>query len=123
MILGMSRTVDIGVCGVVVMMLVGSVLQAGTGAPMHYHRTALNMLAFGQKYWAVRLPEDALYSVQPLTQQREQDGSDQITCTQHSGDIVLMPSQFAHATLNVRPSIGMAFEFNYDGTPEPLQAR
>ena len=99
---------------------------------MHYHRTALNVMALGEKRWKVYPPEQAYYATEHLSTWYQSNFSqtqpkangeeeDAITCTQFSGDIVLMPSQFAHATLNTKPTMGMAFEFNYDGTPEPLQ--
>ena len=39
----------------------------GSGAPAHYHQMALNFLAFGRKLWAVTFPQDARYSVLPVS--------------------------------------------------------
>ena len=36
--------------------------QPGTSAPMHYHRTAMNVLIQGEKQWRVFPPRDAFYS-------------------------------------------------------------
>ena len=35
---------------------------AGTGAPVHYHNTAWNMLAYGAKKWYLYSPRDAIMS-------------------------------------------------------------
>jgi len=92
---------------------------------MHYHKTALNVLVQGKKLWRTQHPTHAYYSTIHELDAGEQrwsdDNGEMLRCMQEEGDIVVMPSQFGHATLNVEPSVGFAFEFSYDATPQPLQ--
>lgn len=91
--------------------------SAGSGAPMHFHGHAVNTLAFGEKRWFIYPPGDAFYSTQPaldFVQTSSPAVSAAWQCTQHSGDIMFVPTQWSHATLNVKQSIGVAHEFSIE---------
>lgn len=90
---------------------------AGSGAPMHFHGHAVNTLAFGEKRWFIYPPSDAFYSTQPaldFVQSSSPSVSAAWQCTQHSGDIMFVPTQWSHSTLNVKQSIGVAHEFSIE---------
>ena len=40
---------------------------SGTGAPHHWHMAAMNTVAFGRKRWFLFPPEDAEYSIKPVS--------------------------------------------------------
>jgi len=90
---------------------------AASGAPMHWHNTALNALAFGEKHWYVLPPQDTFYSVLPsaifaqdeVPQLESTIGVRQ--CTQRAGDLIFVGESYGHATLNTKPTIGFAMEF------------
>ena len=84
---------------------------AGTGAPLHFHEAAVNVLAFGRKDWLLLPPSLAAFSTQParrLFAGPPPPGA--LRCTQMAGDIVFVPEAWAHATLNTRTSVGHALE-------------
>lgn len=99
---------------------------AGSGAPVHVHGHAINTLAYGRKQWALFPPKDAFYSTIPAKQFFSryvfgqsnasvlQERPQMLTCTQHAGDIIYVPSLWAHGTLNVQQSIGVAHEFSVE---------
>ncbi|KAL1504305.1 hypothetical protein AB1Y20_010712 [Prymnesium parvum] len=87
-------------------------LSAGgwaNGRPFHVHGPALFALASGAKHWLVRRP-NASFGWQTYEVDREElaanerlpDGwEDQLwQCTQREGDLLWVPDQLAHATLN-----------------------
>jgi hypothetical protein len=87
----------------------------GTGAPMHFHKDAWNMLAHGQKRWYLLPPADAQYSTQPIASW-VQGGlaaapASLQECTQDAGDIMFVPRGWSHAVLNLHTSVGIAVEF------------
>ena len=88
--------------------------EAGSGAPFHFHRAAFNVLAHGRKLWWLIPPKDAVYSTTPmlsyLAQGFEMPPST-IQFVQEPGDIVLVPDFWAHATVNLETSIGVAVEY------------
>lgn len=115
--------------------------SAGTGAPVHIHGHAINTLAYGEKQWVLFPPADAFYSTIPARQfferyvwnqtnpstwmstlleetspdaRQEKREMQMLRCTQHAGDIMYVPSLWAHGTLNVRQSIGVAHEFSVE---------
>jgi len=93
---------------------------AGSGAPFHWHPPAVNFLAFGEKRWYLIPPlgKGATYSNVPIREWLNDpynrplvdDPTAVLQCTQHPGDIVFVPDQWVHATLNTKPSIGVAHE-------------
>ena len=42
-----------------------------------------------------------------------QDDASVLECVQTSGDILFVPFTWAHSTLNVETSVGIAYEFDY----------
>lgn len=97
---------------------------AGTGAPVHVHGHALNTLVYGQKQWILSPPEKGMYSTLPAiqhfprkvwtSQRQEQEGDGGYRCTQYAGDVLYVPSLWAHGTVNMRQSIGVAHEFSVE---------
>ena len=96
---------------------------AGSGAPWHYHKLAFNAMAFGRKLWFLRPPASALYSKQPIATWLAHHGWSRpgdvlpgvAQCVQEAGDALLVPKGWAHATLNLQPSIGVAYEMDAPG--------
>ena len=96
---------------------------AGSGAPWHYHKLAYNAMPFGRKLWFLRPPASALYSKQPIAAWLARHGWSRpgdalpgvAQCVQEAGDVLLVPKGWAHATLNLRPSIGVAYELDVPG--------
>ena len=100
----------------------------GSGAPMHWHKDALNFLAWGQKRWFLLPPAAARYSNIPaaewVLQQLPRIGGDHfcqdggalcsapLECTQNEGDLLYVPAGWAHATLNTEVAVGAALEFS-----------
>eukprot|EP00039_Didymoeca_costata_P011935 m.170128 g.170128 ORF g.170128 m.170128 type:complete len:96 (+) comp15335_c0_seq16:69-356(+) len=86
----------------------------GSGAPLHFHRAALNVLAYGRKEWILQPPAYAEYSREhPKSLFEGSTGRSQHTyrCIQESGDILFVPEAWGHATMNLAESIGWASEF------------
>lgn len=83
----------------------------GTGAPMHMHVDALNVLVHGQKRWRISPPFQGVYSATPV--QKESTGQEWHTreFIQYPGDIVYIPKYWAHEIYNLRENIGFATEF------------
>lgn len=87
----------------------------GSGAPFHYHFDAFNVLVWGEKRWFFKSPNDgAEYSTVPVVDyirfvlHKEQP----IKCTQRAGDVMFVPSDWAHSVINIKTSIGFAVEFD-----------
>lgn len=94
---------------------------AGTGAPFHFHHDAVNVLVHGERRWFLQPPLDANYSIEPpaawlLAQAHHRDPPSgggrpfPLECTQMSGDMIFVPADWGHATMNVVASAGVAFE-------------
>eukprot|EP00931_Biecheleriopsis_adriatica_P000300 TRINITY_DN100319_c0_g1_i1.p1 TRINITY_DN100319_c0_g1~~TRINITY_DN100319_c0_g1_i1.p1 ORF type:complete len:484 (+),score=90.11 TRINITY_DN100319_c0_g1_i1:59-1453(+) len=82
-----------------------------SGAPMHFHKEALNVLAYGRKRWFLLPPERAVYSKVPVADWMKAGRAEgSLECVQEAGDVLFVPSRWAHATLNVEASIGVAYE-------------
>lgn len=88
-----------------------------TGAPMHYHNTAINALAYGRKRWFMTPPNQTFYSIKATKQLWKDDftglkkNSSLMQCVQHAGDLMFVGSGWGHATLNEQASIGFAMEW------------
>jgi JmjC domain, hydroxylase len=110
---------------------IGQVIQfylgnTGTGAPMHFHNDAVNLLAYGEKQWFFLPPYEALFSSkyigsflldyynQRATNQTfvEQNQIEMLTCRQYAGDVMYVPQWWSHGVFNLKPSVGIAIEFN-----------
>ena len=102
--------------------------REGTGAPFHFHASALNLLVKGSKRWTLVPPPFASYSKVPpggagaagivgesgmLPARLRASGVPFASCTQHPGDAILIPSGWAHQVTNLEtPTIGGALEFH-----------
>jgi hypothetical protein len=110
---------------------IGQVIQfylgnTGTGAPMHFHNDAVNLLAYGEKQWFFLPPQEALFSSkyigsflldyysQRATNETfvEQNKIEMLTCRQYAGDVMYVPQWWSHGVFNLKPSVGIAIEFN-----------
>ena len=95
--------------------------QAGSGAPLHYHMTAINLLAYGHKRWRLYPPEATgfayepsagIWSGRPLEAPPGGATTAFLECEQRGGDLLLVPEMWGHATLNLAAvSVGAAIEF------------
>ena len=106
---------------------------AGTGAPMHIHSDAFNALAYGRKSWWVAPPSTAMFTTSrfrmndtrprsrrpafpksaPVDVQAKLTNKTLLYCEQQAGDILYVPAEWAHATLNTQTNLGVAFEFRF----------
>lgn len=92
----------------------------GSGAPTHYHQIAVNALAWGEKHWIVAPAKDSRRSdisaaagiKSRLSWARENE--DVVEFIQQAGDLVLLPMDYSHSTFNLRPSVGVASQVNFE---------
>merc|ERR1712019_290738 len=95
-----------------------------SGAPFHFHTDAFNLLVYGRKRWFMLPPDRAVYSKRPavemiLDEAFAKGGElEPIDCVQEAGDVLYVPNQWAHATINVEESIGVAYQFTMRGITE-----
>ncbi|ETO12710.1 hypothetical protein RFI_24666 [Reticulomyxa filosa] len=96
----------------------------GTGANMHFHGPALNILMHGKKLWLLLPPKFAFHSLLNahdlfchLVQEKNfaksqkwRKTNEYLLLEQNVGDIVFVPHEWAHAVINVEPSIAVAVE-------------
>ena len=85
---------------------------AGSGAPLHFHSAAVNLLIRGAKRWSLVPPSAAHYSsIHPAEMS---DAADEnlrpLKCLQRTGDVIFVPDQWAHQVLNLEESVGFAAE-------------
>jgi hypothetical protein len=97
---------------------------AGSGAPIHFHKDAVNFLVYGEKEWFLFPPNRSMYSTIPIAEWVTNEevatsyllgrqGADAaIQCTQLAGDLMYVPYEWGHGVLNLEPSIGVAIEFS-----------
>ncbi len=88
-----------------------------SGAPVHFHRNAWNVLIYGQKRWFLYPPDKAYYSKEPVWSwwrtRYSLSPPDALECVQHPGDLMFVPDMWGHAVINLRESVGVASEFVY----------
>jgi hypothetical protein len=91
-----------------------------SGAPAHWHSAAVNVMAWGKKRWALFPPlNGSFYSIKPSLDffkwdvPAMEEQNQVVHFTQNSGDILCVPKGWGHATLNIKTSIGIAFEFSH----------
>ena len=87
-----------------------------SGAPVHFHRNAWNVLIYGQKRWFVYPPDRAFYSkrhVWEWWQETYKNERDALECVQYPGDMIFVPDMWGHGVINLRESVGVASEFVY----------
>jgi len=89
----------------------------GSGATLHWHNAAFNVLYVGTKEWRVTPPKyKGMTGMQPMNTAKQLDESYTLRCTQHEGDIIYVPSYWGHMTMNHGFTIGAAIiipEKNY----------
>lgn len=99
-----------------------------SGAPLHYHKDAVNIMAAGQKRWFLLPPQHALYSTIPAADWVSALVSNStslaayastlqghlLECTQEAGDALYVPFGWGHAVLNTGKgfTVGVAVEFS-----------
>ena len=96
-----------------------------SGAPLHFHQAAYNLLVYGQKRWYLTPPAQAAFSMRPANEwvaenfEKRSDGENGsgdnafVVCDQHAGDVVVLPDLWGHLTENLATSVGIAQEFMY----------
>ena len=86
---------------------------AGSGSGFHYHNSAVNVLFFGIKRWQITPPRYAGLSDLDSTGWPDDNTSAALPeglpyrFTQHEGDVVILPSQWGHATTSVNFTLGI----------------
>ncbi len=89
---------------------------AYSGAPPHVHGAAWNGLAHGLKLWFFFPPSQGYYVSKPIVEWLEEDlpqlPFQPLLAVQRAGDVVYVPSEWSHAVLNLRESIGVAEEYS-----------
>ena len=90
-----------------------------TGSPPHWHVLAMNFLVYGKKKWMLGPPRDSFHSRTPaldsfhvVQQMNEGNTKKYLHCTQHAGDLLLVPQFWMHTTLNEEHTVGYAMEFD-----------
>ena len=110
---------------------------AGTGAPVHYHNSAWNMLIYGAKKWFLYAPRNAIMSNKQIKDYTESDmrrmmgrgkvhmkGGEErdfntlqanhsvspMVCVQTAGDVMIVPEAWGHGVLNIQDSVAVATE-------------
>ena len=88
----------------------------GTGSPVHYHNAAWNGLFYGLKKWYLLPPSEKLISSVPVkewvdTHVPALESTVRVaSCVQQPGDIIFVPNNWAHAVLNLKSSVAIAWE-------------
>ena len=86
-----------------------------SGSSAHLHDNAWNALLYGRKRWFIWSPPHSYTSNMPplewLIYSNWTETANTFFCTQNENDIILVPSDYAHATLNIMESVGIAGEF------------
>eukprot|EP00163_Fabomonas_tropica_P024301 TRINITY_DN419_c0_g1_i11.p1 TRINITY_DN419_c0_g1~~TRINITY_DN419_c0_g1_i11.p1 ORF type:complete len:825 (-),score=156.94 TRINITY_DN419_c0_g1_i11:157-2631(-) len=91
---------------------------AMSGAPVHYHRSAWNILIYGKKRWFVFPQQYTHFTNTPIVDwlqngyQEAKEKKQVLECIQYPGDIIYVPNHFGHGVLNLRESVGYASEFS-----------
>eukprot|EP00928_Gymnodinium_smaydae_P061265 TRINITY_DN45396_c0_g1_i1.p1 TRINITY_DN45396_c0_g1~~TRINITY_DN45396_c0_g1_i1.p1 ORF type:complete len:588 (-),score=63.60 TRINITY_DN45396_c0_g1_i1:245-1822(-) len=100
-----------GSSDIITQFFVGGVLM---GSQMHYHFSALNVLAFGSKLWLMRPPRDPMWGHEAAYKyfKRTGGGSDSLRCIQEANDMLYVPTSWTHATICLSDCIGSAYEFD-----------
>ena len=97
--------------------------RPGTGAPMHFHSNAINILLKGSKKWFLLPPGTArMSSKHPLLWDGGAEGeyTGALTCEQPVGSFMFIPRGWSHAVINTasEETIGAAVEFVDMGSRE-----
>jgi hypothetical protein len=90
---------------------------AGSGAPVHHHNNAVNVLLHGKKNWFLFPAHRAEYSTVPIVHYilhelpYVSDSAIPLECVQEAGDAIYIPRHWGHAVLNLQSVTGYAIEF------------
>lgn len=86
--------------------------KQGSGAHLHLHNSAWNVLAYGLKKWILYPPSEGIVSkiqigkfyndIAPYTKA--------MYCTQQADDTIIIPEGWSHGVLNLKDSIAVAVE-------------
>eukprot|EP00750_Incisomonas_marina_P033573 INCI9903.3.p1 GENE.INCI9903.3~~INCI9903.3.p1 ORF type:complete len:914 (+),score=125.08 INCI9903.3:211-2952(+) len=88
--------------------------SSGSGAPLHVHESAVNLVVYGTKRWFVYPPNRAEYSSMPIFEwlrdvyphlSAEQKP---LEFVQRTGDIVFLPPWWGHATVSIGDCISLS---------------
>ena len=88
-----------------------------TGAHIHFHQDAWNLLLAGEKRWFLQPPGNKTVSRKHPVDWLEDDytaataAGALLECTQRPGDVLFIPHHWSHAVVNVRDSLAVATEF------------
>ena len=95
---------------------------AHSGAPVHFHQAAYNVLVYGRKRWYLTPPAQAVFSMRPAREwvrderarvSHARNGTRHYVCDQRAGDVLVLPDLWGHLTYNLETSVGVAQEFSY----------
>jgi hypothetical protein len=90
---------------------------AGSGAPIHYHTDAQNVLLYGRKRWYLMHPSDTEFQTVPISayvtavQPGLPSQKQPFECTQYAGDVAYVPRAWGHGVLSMETTVGYAREF------------
>ena len=88
-----------------------------SGAPWHYHYDAFNVLLRGRKLWWLQAPGASVYGTALATEAGvpvEREAA--LACEQRAGEVLFVPRQSGHRTLNVAAALGFALELATSAT-------
>eukprot|EP00750_Incisomonas_marina_P033424 INCI9869.1.p1 GENE.INCI9869.1~~INCI9869.1.p1 ORF type:complete len:755 (-),score=123.60 INCI9869.1:97-2361(-) len=97
-----------------------------SGSPVHFHALAVNVVAWGRKEWWVAPVRKSFYTNEPAAVRRARIAAQAIESgmptssssefthfVQNALDIVVIPTDVAHTTLNSEFTVGMAIEVTH----------
>ncbi|KAL3936672.1 MAG: hypothetical protein SGARI_002453 [Bacillariaceae sp.] len=95
-----------------------------SGATLHWHNAAFNVLYVGIKEWKITPPWYRGFTGMPAMQATKMvDPAVSVSCTQRPGDFVYIPNYWGHLTLNHGFTIGaaviMSNEYQQYADPKP----
>jgi len=84
-----------------------------TGAPVHHHGPAVNLLLNGKKLWLLSPPSHDSYALlHPLEylEKKKKETNEICSYTQLEGEVMFVPRHYSHLVLNLKLSVGIAVE-------------
>ena len=90
-----------------------------SGVPVHFKRSAWNVLIYGQKRWFLYPPDRAFYSKEHVLEwwrDSYRASPDAFECMQYPGDLVFVPDMWGHAFISLREGVSVTSEFIYGGS-------
>jgi len=84
---------------------------AGTGAPLHSHFAALNVLVVGAKRWLLVPPSETVWSLSPPLCEGATAPQTGIEVEQRAGDILFVPEFWGHSTALLSECVAATYEF------------